>query len=63
MKDPALCELFDGGATFLVGVNFMNKSLMSCVYYIYLVVVDLKFILYRYKTRVVMLAKIIWRSL
>jgi hypothetical protein len=39
VEDPALGELLNGDIAFLVGVNFGNKSLLSCV--------DLEFILYR----------------
>jgi hypothetical protein len=42
---PALCELLNGDVAPLVGVNFGNKSLVSCAYCIYLVHVDLEFIL------------------
>jgi hypothetical protein len=45
MEDPVLCELLNGDVTSLVEVNFGNKSLVSCVYCIYLVLVDLEFIL------------------
>jgi hypothetical protein len=47
VEDPALGELLNGDIAFLVGVNFGNKSLLSCAYCIYLVLVDLEFILYR----------------
>jgi hypothetical protein len=47
VEDPALCELLNGDVAFLVGVNFGNKSLVSCAYCIYLVLVDLEFVLSR----------------
>jgi hypothetical protein len=47
VEDPGLCDLFNGDVASLVGVNFGNKSLLSCAYCIYLVLVDLEFILYR----------------
>jgi hypothetical protein len=45
VEDPALYELLNGDVTFLVEVNFGNKSLVSCSYCIYLVLVDLEFVL------------------
>jgi hypothetical protein len=45
VEDPALCELLNGDVASLVGVNFGNKSLVSCTYCIYLVLVDLEFVL------------------
>jgi hypothetical protein len=42
--DPSLCELLNGDIAFLVRVNFGNKSLISCAYCIYLVLVDLEFV-------------------
>jgi hypothetical protein len=47
VEDPALCELLNGDVASLVGVNFGNKSLVSCVYCIYLALVDLEFVLCR----------------
>jgi hypothetical protein len=47
MEDPALCELLNGDVACLVGVNFENKSLVSCAYYFHLVLVDLEFVLCR----------------
>jgi hypothetical protein len=47
VEDPALCELLNGDVAFLVELNFENKSLMSCTYCIYLVLVDLEFVLCR----------------
>jgi hypothetical protein len=47
VEDPALRELLNGDVAFLAGVNFRNKSLVSCAYCIYLVLVDLEFILCR----------------
>jgi hypothetical protein len=47
VEDPALCELLNGHVASLVGVNFMNKSLVSCAYCMYLVLVDLEFVLCR----------------
>jgi hypothetical protein len=35
VEDPALCELLNGDVASLVGVNFGNKSLMSCAYCIF----------------------------
>jgi hypothetical protein len=63
VEDLALCELLNGDVAFLVGVNFGNKSLMSCAYYIYLVLVDLEFILCRSTSQVIVLAKITCKSL
>jgi hypothetical protein len=45
---PALCELLNGDVASLVEVNFINKSLVSCAYCIYLVLIDLEFVLCRY---------------
>jgi hypothetical protein len=45
VEDPALCELHNGDVASLVGVNFGNKFLVSCAYCIYLVPVDLEFVL------------------
>jgi hypothetical protein len=45
VEDPALCELFSGDVAFLVGVNFGNKSIVSCAYCFHLVLVDLEFVL------------------
>jgi hypothetical protein len=47
VKDSALCEHLNGDVASLVGVNFGNKSLVFCAYCIYLVLVNLKFILCR----------------
>jgi hypothetical protein len=47
MEDPALCELLNGDVASLVEVNFENKPLVSCAYCIYLVLVDLEFVLCR----------------
>jgi hypothetical protein len=47
MEDPALCELFNGDVASLLEVKFRNKSLVSFAYCIYLVLVDLEFILCR----------------
>jgi hypothetical protein len=47
VEDPALCELINGDMAYLVGVNFGNKSLVSCAYCIYLVFIDLEFVLCR----------------
>jgi hypothetical protein len=47
VEDPTLCELLNGDVASLVEVNFENKSLMSCAYCIYLVLVDLEFVLCR----------------
>jgi hypothetical protein len=47
VKDPTLCEPLNGDVAFLVEVNFGNKSLVSCTYCIYLVLINLEFILYR----------------
>jgi hypothetical protein len=44
VEDPALCELFNEDVASLVRMNFENKSLVSC-YCIYLVFVDLEFVL------------------
>jgi hypothetical protein len=45
VEDPALCELLNGDIAFLVEVNFRNKSLVSCDYCIYLVLIDLEIVL------------------
>jgi hypothetical protein len=47
VEDPALYELLNGDVAFLVEVNFGNKSLVSCAYCIYLVLIDLEFVLCR----------------
>jgi hypothetical protein len=47
VEDPALCKFLNGDVASLVEVNFGNKSLVCCGYCIYLVFVDLEFILYR----------------
>jgi hypothetical protein len=47
VEDPALCELLNGDVASLVEVNFGNKSLVSCAYCIYLVLIDLEFVLCR----------------
>jgi hypothetical protein len=47
VDDPVLYELLNGDLASLVEVNFGNKSLVSCAYCIYLVLVDLEFILCR----------------
>jgi hypothetical protein len=44
VKDPTLCELLNRHVASLVGVNFGNKSRAYCIY---LVLVDLKFVLCR----------------
>jgi hypothetical protein len=44
VEDPALCELLNEDVASLVGVNFGNKSLVSCAYCIYLGLVDLEFV-------------------
>jgi hypothetical protein len=46
-EDPALCELLNRDVASLVGVNFGNKSLVSCAYCIYLFFIDLEFVLCR----------------
>jgi hypothetical protein len=48
VEDLALCELLNGDVVSLVEVNFRNKSLVSCGYCIYLVSIDLEFILCRF---------------
>jgi hypothetical protein len=63
VEDLALCELLNGDVASLVGVNFGNKSLVSCAYCICLVLVNLEFILCRSSTQVVVLTKITCRSL
>ena len=45
MEDPALCDLLNEDVASLVEVNFRNKSLASCAYCNYLVLVDLEFVL------------------
>jgi hypothetical protein len=47
VEDPALWELLNGDVASLVKVNFGNKSVVSCDYCIYLVLIDLEFVLYR----------------
>jgi hypothetical protein len=47
VEDLALCVLLNGDIVSFVGVNFENKSLLSCAYCIYLVLVDLEFVLCR----------------
>jgi hypothetical protein len=47
VEDPALCELLNGDVASLVEVNFGNESLVSCTYCIYLILVDLEFVLCR----------------
>jgi hypothetical protein len=47
VEDPALCELLNGDVASLVEVNFGNKSLISYSYCIYLILIDLEFILCR----------------
>jgi hypothetical protein len=47
VEDPALCELLNEDVTSLVEVKFGNKSLVSCAYCIYLVFIDLEFVLCR----------------
>jgi hypothetical protein len=47
VEDLALCELLNGDVAFLVEAKFGNKSLVSCAYCIYLVLIDLEFVLYR----------------
>jgi hypothetical protein len=47
VEDPALCELLNGDVASLLEVNFGNKSLVSCGYCIYLVPIDLEFVLCR----------------
>jgi hypothetical protein len=44
VEDLALYEILNGDVASLVGVNFGNKSLVSCAYCIYLVLVDLEFV-------------------
>jgi hypothetical protein len=48
VEDPALCELLNGDVVFLVKVNFRNKSPVSCDYCVYLIFVDLEFVLCRF---------------
>jgi hypothetical protein len=45
VEDPAFYELLNGDVASLVGVNFGNKYLVSCAYCIYLVLIDLEFVL------------------
>jgi hypothetical protein len=45
VKDPSLYELLNGDVASLLEVNFWNKSLVCCAYCIYLVLVDLEFVL------------------
>jgi hypothetical protein len=45
VEDPTLCELLNGDVASLVEVNFGNKSLVSCGYCIYLISIDLEFVL------------------
>jgi hypothetical protein len=45
VETPALCEILNGDVASLVEVNFRNKSLVSCGYCIYLVPIDLEFVL------------------
>jgi hypothetical protein len=47
VEDPALYKLLNGDVASLVGVNFGNNSLVSCAYCIYLVLVDVEFVLCR----------------
>jgi hypothetical protein len=47
VEDPALCELLNGDVASLVGVSLGNKSLISCAYCIYLILVDLELVLYQ----------------
>jgi hypothetical protein len=47
VEDPTLCELLNRDVASLVEMNFMNKSLVSCGYCIYLVLIDLEFVLCR----------------
>jgi hypothetical protein len=47
VEDPALCELLNGDIASLTEVNFENKPFVSCASCIYLVLVDLEFILCR----------------
>jgi hypothetical protein len=47
MEDLALCKLLNGDVASLMEVNFWNKSLISCGYCIYLVPIDLEFVLCR----------------
>jgi hypothetical protein len=47
VEDPALYELLNGDIAYLVEVNFGNKSFMCCAYCIYLVLIDLEFVLCR----------------
>jgi hypothetical protein len=63
VKGLALCEFLNGDVAFLVGGNLGNKSLISCTYCIYLVLVDLELFCADLCNRVVVLAKITCRSL
>jgi hypothetical protein len=47
VEDPALCELLNKDVASLMEVNFENKYLVSCAYCIYLVLIDLEFVLCR----------------
>jgi hypothetical protein len=47
VEDPAICELLNGDVASLLGVNFKNKSLVSCAYCIYLALVVLEIVLCR----------------
>ena len=47
MENPALCELLNGDVASFVGVNFGNKSCVSCSLCSYLVFVDLDLVLSR----------------
>ena len=47
MDNPALCEHLNGDVASCVEVNFGNKSLVSCSYCSYLVLVDFESVLSR----------------
>jgi hypothetical protein len=47
VEDPAFCELLNGDVASLVELNFENKSLVSCGYCIYSVLIHLEFVLCR----------------
>ena len=47
MDNPALCEHLNGDVASCVEVNFGNKSLVSCSYCSYLVLVDFEIVLSR----------------
>ena len=47
MDNPALCEHLNGDVASCVQVNFGNKSLVSCSYCSYLVLVDFEIVLSR----------------